>query len=270
MCIVSQPVKEVDSTKILVALSSDKTRQMIVYGNRVDNEIATNAMILPVPNPQTIKFHDLSKHKNIFKDLDSAFYHVTTNSFDGALSYSTNSMNMLKVFDVGSYQVSMANTVDDILRINKQVFDLSAGCYELLKSQYTSNFGFIVCKLKQGNATYHPLGYSHQVINQQKLFIPTKHYHEHTIDLQDSEYAVEQSEVNHDEKWQHMIYLYNCTGKQTQLHTIKSYDYSDLWKKNNPLLFDYNSIEFDFGHCTNLEKYSIKGDKPNIDLMVSA
>jgi hypothetical protein len=263
MCIISQPVKEVESTKILVAIGSDQSRQMIVYSNRVDNEISTNAMILPVPNPKTIKFHDLSKHKDIFKDLDSVFKSfITMNS----LSYSSDSFarnQTLKVFDVGSYQVSLAYSVNDILKVNQDVFQLSPGCYDLLKSSYTANFGFIICKLKQGDSTYHPLGYSHQIINKTNIFIPTKHYHEH-VSLDDIEYQIE--ETNKDEKWSHNIYLYNCKGEN---NLIKSMGMDHIWNTNNPLLFNYNDIEFDFGHCKNLEKYTIKGEKPNIDLVVS-
>jgi len=262
MCIISEPVKEVEATKILVAINANQTRQMVVYSNRVDNDSATNAMILPVPNAHTIQFHDLSKHKNIFKDLDRSFLSsmITTNSF----SYSAN-QTPLAIIDVGSYQVSLAPTTADLLRIDTTVFSISAGCLDLLKSDYATNYGFIVCKLKQGNATYHPFAYSHQIVNKDAIFVPTKHYHEHaTTDFQDFQYETNE-DTNHDETWSHNIYLYNCKAPNQQLMG----NYTHTWLKRNPLIFDYNTIDFDFGHCHNLEKYTINGEYPNKDILVS-
>ena len=271
MCIISQAVKEVEATKILVAINSKTQRQFTVYSNRVDNDISTNAMILPVPNPKTVQFHDLSKHKNIFQDLDRVFKLPPSFMFSYSLSMNNFVLqNSLEVFDVGSYQVSLATSLEDILRVNQQVFQLSQGCYSLLQSTYPSSFGFIICKIKQANATYHPFAYSHQIIDANQVFVPTKHYHEHSYaSIDDTEYELNDGSSNQGEgeSWSHTIYLYNCTSKNTTLATMSE---QCEWTKSNPLTFNYNDIAFEFGHCSMLEKHIIKGQKPNTDLMVAA
>ena len=40
----------------------------------------------------------------------------------------------------------------DLKHVDEIVFKLSYGCYDLLKSAYSSNqYGFIICKLVKGN-----------------------------------------------------------------------------------------------------------------------
>ena len=63
MCLISTEIQQVSKTKILVAPNSDNTRQLVVYSNYVNNVSNSNAMVLPVPLPHTIKFIDLSKYK---------------------------------------------------------------------------------------------------------------------------------------------------------------------------------------------------------------
>ncbi len=184
MCIISEPVESVAKTKILVAPDATGTRQLTVYSNAVDNNSPNNAMLLPVPNPQTVQFHDLSKYKNIFSDCDNSFYKPVSRSlglsFNSADSYSAKSAK-LEVFDVGSYKVSLAMGVKDLKRVDESVFSLSDGCYEMMVQEYSDPvFGFVICKLNTGREEYHPMGYSHEIY-QGKMFIPTKHYHAHGL-----------------------------------------------------------------------------------------
>lgn len=181
MCIISDYVENVANTKILVAVNPEKTRQFTCYSNVVNNSTDGNAMILPVPYPNSVKFHDLSDYKNIFDDCKNCFTSPQPKS--RGMTLSTNSWNMsdgvLEVFNVGSYQVSLGMSLADLDRVNGSVFRLSPGCGELLKKDYSHpSFGFIICKLSKGEEEYHPLGYSHEIFGN-NIFIPTKHYHEH-------------------------------------------------------------------------------------------
>lgn len=176
MCLISTEINKVSNTKIFCAASNDKNRQLIIYSNEIDNISNGNAMILPVPLPQTLKFHDLSNYKNFFDDCEACFYKPTK-----SLSFSANSIDRaenLPIFKVGSYLVSVAQNLDQLNQVNGKVFILSDGLKKVLSMYYYQPYwGFIICKLGPGNNNYHPFGYSHQII-QNKIYVPTRHYHE--------------------------------------------------------------------------------------------
>ncbi len=298
MCIISEPVEEVSKTKILVGVNSDFTKQITVYSNDVENYSESNAMILPVPNPQSVKFIDLSNYSKIFNDADSVFTLEKSRSLSRNFSLGIN--NTLTIHNVGSYKASIALGLEDLKRVNKSVFNLSPGCYDLLKKDYSNpKFGFIICKLNKGKESYHPFAYSHNILSMEEIFIPTKHYHEHnpnkkpirhttyTADnINDSpmfsnvslysgsrgvsfgtyEYindsVNDSNEINVTEDWAHEIYLYNVSANDTwdKINMNSTY----VWNGKNPL--ELKKIDFNLGNLTCFEKYKITGTQKNIDL----
>ncbi len=262
MCIISKPIQDVADTKILVAVDTTKTRQLIVYSNTVINLCEKNAMILPVLNPNTILFHDLTNYSNIFIDCNNMIINnnnSVTRSINDSKQTVINSRNTLKVISVGSYQVSVAPTFADLKKVDSTVFELSSGCEKLLKKEYcNSNFGFIICKLNDNEKkTYHPFGYSHNIYNN-RLFIPTKHYHSHSH----SQSHIFTFNNKNDELWSHSIYLYNANGLLNS--NINS---TGFWTKKNNIKL--NKIDFSFGKLKFFQKYYISGKHPNIDLYSS-
>lgn len=274
MCIISNYVETVAKTKILVAVKPLTNRQLTVYSNSVDNKSDGNAMILPVPYPNTVQFHDLSNYKNIFNDCDNCFPKLKSRS----MYLSTNSFSVsesLKVFNVGSYQVSLAHSLADLKRVDKSVFKLSNGCDDLLSQQYNNPiFGFIICKLSKGSEEYHPFGYSHNLLNNNNVFIPTKHYHEHNsnkrgfseIDnspmFQNFMQTTNSSPIITDD-WDHEIYLYNVTSEPNP-------DFNNMTKKsswNGHNFIRKEKIDFDLGDLLHFEKHKINGRQKNIDLI---
>lgn len=245
MCIVSLPVKSMSNTKIFTSINNDKTRQIVIYSNSVNNINSKNAMILPVPNPQSLKFHNLTKYKYIFSDCDDCFIDNTFRSAGrGTLGYSPQSRKSLRVFDVGSYNVSVANSLDDLNYINADIFDVDDNCIKLLNTNYADNiFGFIICQLKTGNNEYHPLGYSHDLAP--KIFIPTKHYHGHL------------NEKIADD-WDHSIYIRN----------IRPGDYSSNSRTHtwNKMDIKTQKIDFDFGPIELFSVININGRHENEDI----
>lgn len=282
MCIISNRVESVSKTKLFVGAKPLTNRQITVYANSVDNLTDGNAMILPVPFPNTVRFHDLSNYTNFFDDCDNCFLKPKLKSLSnsyGVDGFSTNSKT-LEVFNVGSYQVSLAKSLDDLQRVNKSVFILSNGCDELLRKYYSNpNFGFIICKLATGKEDYHPFGYSHIMIDNNKMFIPTKHYHEHGFNRSNykSNYEsnIESSPMfqnfmsdftftpNITEDWDHDIYLYNGSLE----HNRDFYDMSKrgTWSGSN--LKNKNKLDFDLGDLLHFEKHKVRGHKKNIDLI---
>ena len=278
MCIISNPVASVSNTKILVAINSSSNRQFTVYSNNVANISNNNAMILPVPYPQTVKFHDLTNYENLFDDCKKCFEfpvyesHVFTND-----TLSMNIANSLEVFNVGGYQVSLAMSLNDIKRVNSNVFTLSYGCDELLTEEYNNPiFGFIICKMANNRKDYHPFGYSHNIYNN-LLFIPTKHYHSHNNFLSYNNSNIENyrmfrnlmDPINKNtivDDWAHEIYLYNATAKNN-IDFINMSKNNYRWTGDNKLKLDY--IDFDFGELKHFEKHKIDGHQKNIDLFAT-
>jgi hypothetical protein len=177
MCIISGPVLSVNSTKILAIPSRDGKRQLTVYRNVVATP-ESNAMCLPVPNPQTVKFETVPK--DIFKQCNDSFafeFGKMKLSYDGSRSASRKSY--IQVQSHGSYDVVLVPSIDDIDRIPPSFTTLTAEVIEFLRASYPSNFGIILCKLKKGSSDYEPFAYSHNIQGNKQLFFPTKHYHVH-------------------------------------------------------------------------------------------
>ena len=129
MCMISGAIEEVSDTKIFIALNKLKNRQFTVYANLIENLLPKNGMVIPVPNPQSVTFHDLSTYVNFFGDCGKSFYTNVTrskgiyfNSYSMDDSLSLNSSKPLEVFNVGSYRVSFAKNVGEIKRIDESEF----------------------------------------------------------------------------------------------------------------------------------------------------
>ncbi len=276
MCIISNKVEKVAKTKILVGVNKlNPTIQLTVYCNSVSNNTDANAMILPVLNPHTVRFHDLSNYKDIFSDCNRCFSKSIARSWS-LNSYAKGSNKTLEVFNVGSYKVSLAKSLQDLQRVDKNVFNLSFNCGEMLSKEYSNPiFGFIICKLAKGKEDYHPFGYSHEMIDN-TVFIPTKHYHEHNAlgdffngfnsDF-DSNFASfnNNDDNNLADDWELEIFLYNVTGRTNKVLLDMYSNRNEFWTGKDYIrsyLFD-----FDLGELLNFEKYQIFGSKPNVDLI---
>jgi hypothetical protein len=183
MCLISTPIQKVSKTKILVGPNHNKSRQLTVYSNFVNNISDSNAMVLPVPLPNSVQFINLSGYTDLFEDCAECFYNP--NRLRSLGTFSTNSYNTrddkpLEVFNVGSYQVSLAKSLEQLNRVDLKVFTLSPGLKQTLEMFYYQPYwGFIICKLAKGSEEYHPFGYSHDIIDN-KIYIPTRHYHQET------------------------------------------------------------------------------------------
>lgn len=226
---VSQPAY-VNTTQILVAPSQTDDRQLTVYSNSLKNMSTNNAMVLPVPHPESVELLDLTNYSHIFGHADIAFEEEEEEDCDmgGSGSY-------LQIHDVGDYRCSIAMNVAEIKRVDTDVFKLSHQLSDVLTKYYSDDhWGFIICKLKdaaerkpaqqtvdideeqeEGGSlgfddfdfgfssrdsydSYHPFAYTHQIVGD-KLFVPTRHYH-----------GGDNYEMKSDFK--HAIYFYNGTS----------------------------------------------------------
>lgn len=176
---LNSPVYKVADTFIFVGVNSTKTRQFTVYSNEIVNFSRKNAMILPVPYPSSVKFHDLSGYNNFFSDCSDCFrtvYDPSMKPITKSRSFNSSDEKRLSVFSVGSFNASIAESLDDIKRIDESVFKISSNIEEYLCKNYNNSFGFIVCCLKDGDVKYHPFAYSNDISNG-SVFVPTRHFH---------------------------------------------------------------------------------------------
>lgn len=253
MCLIAEQIKSVKNTKILCALNADKSRQIVVYANEINNISNNNAMILPVLNPQSLKFHDLSNYVNIFDDCAKGFYNITNE--DTYRSKSSDCANQtLKVFDVGSYSVSVALTIDELKLVDSTVFTLSKDFEGTLRSVYkNSAFGYIICALKSGEKLYHPLAYSNDVY-ESKVFAPTLHYHVHDGKPGFGPIG----------DWSHEIYLYNIVANDifTKMNISKK-----MWHETATCMIDPVKLDFNLGPLESYTQLCIVGEHRNVDLI---
>jgi hypothetical protein len=188
MCLINTEIENVSNNKILVAPNADKTRQIIIYSNYINNISESNAMIIPVPLPHTIKFINLGNYNNIFEECEKCFYNPNKLK---SFNYSTNTFNTredslsLDVFNIENYKVSLAMNLDQLSKVDKNIFELNNNLKQILEMYYYQPYwGFIICKLDIGIKFYHPFAFSHEIIDN-KIYIPTRNYH-HKIKWTDS------------------------------------------------------------------------------------
>ena len=157
MCIISDTVDTVSSTKILAIPSKNGKRQLTVYSNTVLSP-ESNVMCIPVPNPNSVQFENVPS--DIFSKCAQSF-----KSTKSCMDYFSNFCN-------SSYNAIIVRSMNEIN--NQNGFILSENIIEFLKKTYP-NYGVILCKLKKGKHKYKPLAYSHDIDD--KLFLPTKEYY---------------------------------------------------------------------------------------------
>lgn len=176
MCIFAEPVHRVSNTKLYIAPNADRTRQLTVYEMKVELAGDGNAMILPVRgNVEDVGLIDMTDFQNFFAYVEEVFQAPTR-----SLSFGTKGMNYdddcLVVHDIGSYKVSLAPTIDDLDRLDPEVFTVSKAAKNALRaSQDGHEGGFVVAVLTQ-SGEYHPLAYTSTIVDG-KLFVPTRHEH---------------------------------------------------------------------------------------------
>jgi hypothetical protein len=174
MCILSNPAY-VRKTNLLAAIDAPTGRQYVAYANQVHTTKPDTRMILAVPNPATVQFHDLTDHPHLFAILDQDFLpHVKSRA-------SCNSKGTTS-FAVGSYVGQLYATFDDLCAHE----DLTDELRGFLGKHYTSAYGFLAFQLKSGDATYHPFAYSHRPLHTTswlwgttipRYVVPTLHFH---------------------------------------------------------------------------------------------
>jgi hypothetical protein len=253
MCILLGEVHRVSKTKLFVLPNKNKTRQMTFYSNSVDTP-KQNMMILPVPNSaNSIQLHTI-KYKTMFQDLKKSVKSLYErerehNYMSRSLSASAGPRETLEVITHGSYLVSIAPHLEDLLRLNSSVFEFTPELFHFFANHYNHEFSFLCCVLKEGSKGYEPLCYSHPLHSSGKLFVPTLHYHVHG-----SKAETEEAD------WDHMIYSVNSEEKANRGYTSNYY---------NDVIWSHFPEEYQKLNVTSVRCAEIQGHQKNRDLAFS-
>jgi hypothetical protein len=202
MCLFANEVADVKNTQICV-LPNGSDRQITVYSCDITKgSQKSNALILPVPNPDNdeskIKLYDLSERPDFFDKLNSRVI-SKGRSLHSNSSYAAPD-SFVAVQQIGSYEVSVAETLEDLKRIDPKLLEIEPALLKLLQEKYCDptssrcDWSFVVAKFDH-QQKFHPFAYSHP-LQKTGWFIPTSHFHSKTY--------------NDYEKFDHDIYVANA------------------------------------------------------------
>ena len=192
MCIFTKPVLSVNNTKIFARLSGKGT-QFLAYEMNYESR-DENAMILPIPvqqpaSEESVEFINLENYRNFFGHLSRGFPSVSSGFFLGAPTSKSATIDMLRVFEVGSYIASFVPSLADFERLDPK-FKLPTEVWDQIPEY--ANFGFAVFQLAAGTFRPHPMAFEFQSLNDE-LFFPTVHIHD--------------GEVHDEEEFDHTLYM---------------------------------------------------------------
>jgi hypothetical protein len=182
MCCFSRRVEKVSDTNIF-ARASKEGKQFLVYSMFLSAKDELS-MILPIPTPKkskedAVRFISLKDYPDFFKDMGKGF--VVRRSGRGR-SFSGGGKDhggkALKVVEVGSFEASFVPEVKDFSRLDEG-FRLPAKTWDELPAY--KDYGFVVFKLKKGEARVHPMAFEFPRAETKKLFFPTVHIHDGKI-----------------------------------------------------------------------------------------
>lgn len=222
-------------------------------------------MILPVPNPASVQFEEgVMYYEAIFKDAAASFYEQNdTLSMNRAIYESDEAP--LPVLSVGSYQASIAHSVEDLKRLDAAVFNITPELIEMLKRNYEArSLGFICCILKPGGNTYEPIAYTHECERPDALFVPTKHYHvEFGLNsLYHAHLNALRADAPVAEDWDHEIYSIGTAPSSAHMNG----DGAFVPRSKNAMNWGQFPPEYQYGPGARLCRWGKKGRYENIDL----
>jgi hypothetical protein len=156
MCLFTGVVNSVSNTRIFAAPVGSQL-QLIVYQNEVS--VSQNvAMVLPFPfyadqmeQKMEIQLINMTQYTDFFKDCDKELPKSSsprgTGIFFGG-GFGSAASNNLEIKQVGSYDISVAYSLDQLGKLNWEHFDLSRSLLAILQKNYAESFGFLVCKIQ--------------------------------------------------------------------------------------------------------------------------
>lgn len=182
MCCFSRPIEAVYNTKIFARGLAGASQQLAYsMGLRTPYDVA---MILPIPvkrgsGEKAVRFIDLKGYPEFFIDLEKGFPLPAAARTLGSRSQALEESKKLAVVKVGNFEASFVPTAKDFSRLDER-FRLPADTWEKLPRY--RNYGFVVFKFKKGSQKVHPMAFEFPREHPERIFFPTVHIHDGTIE----------------------------------------------------------------------------------------
>jgi hypothetical protein len=234
MSILTDEVRCVENTSIFVTLNMAGTNQLTVFKNNVETP-TENLLVIPVPHPSSIKIIDIKNYKNIFNDCENCFENMNDERQIVPTNYSP-------IVKIGSYTLSVVPSFDELKRTYYK-YNIPVKFMKEFEGKYDKTFGYILCKIKKGNYTYHPIAYMHQALEKGKIFLPTYHHQK----LNKSEHTPKIFDKLAD--WDHIIY-----GAMTDIDTTENDKYRFVTPE--PIRWNYFPEEFHWASRAYLRRFT--------------
>ena len=176
MGIFTVPLSTLQNTRIYVSATDEiPDRQLTLYTNHIGTRHDGGFMILPVPYPSSVRFHTpqtLRASEEYFHFLDKV-----DQAFDDFERY----RQSVRHRDphgprLAAYQVEVIDSIEDLIEFNNREHILHGTTMDELAELYSArHWGFILCKIHEGEYLYEPLCYSHRTLREQ-LYVPSLTY----------------------------------------------------------------------------------------------
>lgn len=175
----------VSKTQILVAPRNGGHEQLVIYSNALHGLDQGATMVLPAylgdgehiahcekEGKLPVQWHDMSSYPSVFRDLHEVFWKDTR---EGAVfAFGAPIGATLAVHEVGSYNVSVATSAEDLARLSSE-FSVSPSVMHTVTSAYPG-MGFLVFRIARDGKN-EPFAFSHPTKTPGLLVAPTMHLH---------------------------------------------------------------------------------------------
>lgn len=212
MCCFSGNVNHVSETSIFCRMGA-QGNQVVIYSMVLETENDV-AMVLPVPTidgrtEESVKFINLSAYGEFFPKLDRAFPLPRSSGGSATDPFGSNevSKKALEVKSVGNFDASFVPRVADFERLDEQ-FRIPPDIWAKLP-QYADH-GFVVFKLKAGNARIHPMAFAFPARDRTRITFPTVHIHDgqvHPLAMFDHALYCQSASADVRMEWQESVAL---------------------------------------------------------------
>jgi hypothetical protein len=259
MCCFSQPVEDVNNTRIFARLTASGT-QYVAYQMNYESA-SENAMILPLPirlpaREDSLRFVDLKAYENLFDDLGRGFPYREPIGI-GCCSGHPKTTAALAVFEIGNYVASFVPTISDFERLDPR-FRLPATIWDRLPEY--KDFGFAVFQLAAGSLKPHPMAFEFETANK-SIFFPTLHIHD--------------GQIHETENFDHVLYLQHA-GFDNQVYAYQNSNVKDKatrWIRSDRIAKQFCDIAKSAGLIEPellIHRILILGKEPNQDTEIAA
>lgn len=291
MCIVADDIVDVSKTRIAsfhVAYSVDNGKtilpsQLVVYATDIESITKSNALILPIYNPNNdykniipLDFSDLTDFFNDVKIIYNKWFpsdkHKESNSYTN-LSFNSDS-ELLSVHTVGDYKFSIMPKKIDFNRIDRSQLNISPMARAAI-DVHSDEYSFIVYQFYQkGNVNISPFAYLCKPCMDNAMVIPTIHGHSHNnstplgLGYVNNVHVSFNHEFENISDYDHEIYTLVKHSEPNKINKKCILDINDLLKNiKNDYMERKIRIYVPKSFVPNLTK--IKGNNLNRNLMIN-